>query len=291
MLVTPPLRGAGDDQQVLSIDQGRGIIERLQRVRPSGDTAGLKPVQRVHAVEQHQEAPFVSRFSQESLRCEIRCECLILRIRREIGGHPEEPRSTIVDDVELVLATGQRVKLSEPVVQRFAVVVEVAYHRHVGRGVAIYTRSQDNPYPAAHIDYVRLEKVIAVGVHPAAEPLRGAGIGQVGRDPPGSRIHQVLREIRCHRDRTRANRIAESLRVGSTKGPIEPARPLRHAGCSVEEDALEERHGIAPCRTAIIGTGDSDALVQRPHSQEINLPSPHEQPAGPEGERLTDLPP
>ena len=59
---------------------------------------------------------------------ELRVEgrVLVLGAGRQGGVHPVEAADGIVHDVKLALRAGQRVELAEAVVERFAVVLQIA---------------------------------------------------------------------------------------------------------------------------------------------------------------------
>ena len=299
VLVAGALGGARRDEQVVAVDQGGVVLEPLAGAGPAGDAAGGEPVQRVEAVEQHEEAALVAGASGEAAFGHGPPPLDVLGPRRQVHRRPVVAVGPVADDVEVDVAR-EGVELGEAQIQLPALVLQVADGAQVGRGLPVDPQPDVDPDPPVHEDHVGLEPVVAhvrglvaEARRPAgsrvleggidllrqaqAQAGRRAGIGEGGGDAPRRGVHQVLgAEVAGDGGDPRADAVEVTRLVGGSEAPVEGVAADSVGGEGVPVAAPEEDHGIAPGGALVVAGRQQDVPAAAAVAQQVEPAPVHE---------------
>ena len=273
VLVLAAAGGAGDDQEVVTGDDLRGVAEGLHHAPTHGHAAGLEPVERVHAVHEHQDAPLVARRTAEADATEG------FPVLPRVGGQghrgPVQVVFCVMDDLELALGARHGVELDETVVQGLAVVLDPADGGQARRRVAVDDRALDHPDLAVHQYDVAFQE--AVGRHLILPAFRVPALRKHVRDArepdvvghaPGRRIEQVARQVAGHHQ---GLPVEAAGRVAGLEGAVGVAVMDQHRCGRAVVPALEERDGPLPVCAAVAGSADDDIPALPAVADEVGI--------------------
>ena len=149
--------GAGNDEQVVSVDECGTVIEGLRACFALYNTSGWKPVETVQPVVKPEEAA-VFAGAVEGFEVSLQA-AIILGADREICGHPEEVGYRIPDNVYLVLRPRYRVVLFECEPQTVLFVCQFADGSNVGCYLSFDPYPGQNLEPLIDLNCVRLQEM------------------------------------------------------------------------------------------------------------------------------------
>jgi hypothetical protein len=119
-----------------------------------GHAAGLEPVQRVAAVEQEEQPPFIARSREEIALSDSE---RVLRVGDQIREHEEQSRHLVVQNEEFALRTGDWIVLGKVDAQLARFVLDVENGAQIGSRIVRDNGSGDRHEPVAYADHVRLK--------------------------------------------------------------------------------------------------------------------------------------